>query len=152
MLEDSDVDPNARNPFCENWTALHYAVNTGYLDVVKLLIDHFDVQIEGRTNQNKTPFHLACRRGDSPTIKYLISKGCCTTVVDRDGCTPLHYLCETQNKEMIKYVLPYSSACKDVRNKFGKKPSDLVCDQELKKLMQQNDKRGESGNSRGGPS
>lgn len=29
MLDDNDVDPNARNPFCENWTALHYAVNTG---------------------------------------------------------------------------------------------------------------------------
>lgn len=90
---------------------------------------------------------MACRRGDPHIIKYLISKGACTTVVDRDGCTPLHYLCETQNKEMIKYVLPFSSACKDVRNKFGKKPSDLVCDQELKKLMKQNDKRVESSSS-----
>ena len=107
MLKNKDVDPNGRNPFCENWTALHYAVNTGQLDVVRLLVEEYNALIESRTNQNKTAFHFACRRGDQAIIKYLIKEGASTTVVDRDGCTPLHYLCETQNKELIKFVLPY---------------------------------------------
>ena len=56
-------------------------------------------------------------------------------MVDRDGCTPLHYLCESENLEMIKLVLPLSSGSKDVRNRFGKKPFDLLTDKNLQKII-----------------
>ena len=39
LLNDKDVDPNGKNPFCENWTALHYAVNCGYYEIVKILVE-----------------------------------------------------------------------------------------------------------------
>jgi ankyrin repeat protein len=78
---------------------------------------------------------LACIRGDELTIKYLLEKGASTTVVDRDGCTPLHYLCESQNYEMVKLLIPLCQVSKDVRNRFGKKPADLVCDKDIKRLL-----------------
>lgn len=121
--------------FDDGWTALHYAVNEGYLEVVKLLIEHYNATIDSRTSLNKTPFHFACRRGHQEIIKYLIENGASTSVVDRDGCTPLHYLCESENFEMIKLLLPLSKGCKDVRNRFGKKPADLITSSEMKRMM-----------------
>jgi ankyrin repeat protein len=58
-------------------------------------------------------------------------------VVDRDGCTPLHYLCECENLEMIQLILPLSPGSKDVRNRFGKKPADLLSNNGLKKIIRQ---------------
>lgn len=93
------------------------------------------MNIDSRTSYNKTPFHLACRKGDESIIKYLIDKGANTSVVDRDGCTPLHYLCEAENYEMIKYVLPFCKGSKDVRNRFGKKPVDLIANAGMKRML-----------------
>ena len=65
----------------------------------------------------------------------MLSKGSNPSVVDRDGCTPLHYLCECENVEMIKYLLPLSPGSKDVRNRFGKKPADLLSSEVLRKAI-----------------
>jgi ankyrin repeat protein len=96
---------------------------------------------------NKTPFHLACIRGEEKLIRYLLDHKCNTAAVDRDGCTPLHYLCETENHEMIKLLLPLSLGSKDVRNRFGKKPVDLVKDMEMKKLLRNYSSRRQSKSS-----
>jgi len=72
----------------------------------------------------------------------LLFKGANPSVVDRDGCTPLHYLCENENVEMINLVLPLSAGSKDVRNRFGKKPADLLTSETLRKVVRQfNSKR-----------
>lgn len=99
---------DAKNMFDDGWSALHYAVHEGYFDAVKLLIEKYHCPIDMRSNNNKTPFHLACIRGDEETIKYLIQKNASACVVDRDGCTPLHYLCELNHLDLITLVLPLS--------------------------------------------
>lgn len=125
-----------KNQYSDGWTALHYAVQEGYFEAVQLLIEEVKVNIDARTAFNKTPLHFACRKGDDLFIRYLIEKGACATVVDRDGYTPLHYLCENENYEMIKLILPYCKQAKDVRNRFGKKPTDMIGNnKEIKKLI-----------------
>jgi ankyrin repeat protein len=62
---------------------------------VKLLVEEYKASVDPRSVTNKTPFHLACIRGEEQMIRYLLDQKCNTAVVDRDGCTPLHYLCET---------------------------------------------------------
>jgi uncharacterized protein len=94
LLRRSDVKIDAKNIFDDGWTALHYAVHEGSLEIAKLLVEKYQCEIDQRSSTNKTPFHLACIRGDQEIIKMLIARGASTTVVDRDGCTPLHYLCE----------------------------------------------------------
>ena len=36
---------------------------------------------------------------------------------------------------MIKVILPLCAQSKDVRNRFGKKPADLIEDKEVKRLL-----------------
>lgn len=135
--EDGEIDIDAKNVFEDGWTCLHYAVHESYFPLIKLLIEDFQAEVDTRTIYNKTPFHFACRRGDDQIIKYLLSKGANPSVVDRDGCTPLHYLCECENIEMVKLVLPLSPGSKDVRNRFGKKPADLLSSETLRKIVRQ---------------
>jgi ankyrin repeat protein len=99
------------------------------------LIENFGSAVESRSSTNKTPFHLACIRGEEKLIKFMILKGANGASVDRDGSTPLHYLCETENLDMVRYLLPLSDGSKDIRNRFGKKPVDLIQDNEMKKLI-----------------
>jgi ankyrin repeat protein len=106
LLMRKDVDSEGKNIFSDGWTALHYAVQESYLEAAQVLIEDFKVNIDSRTNFNKTPFHFACRKGDNALIRYLLDQGANPTVVDRDGYTPLHYLCEIENYEMIKLILP----------------------------------------------
>ncbi|CDW89321.1 protein kinase domain containing protein [Stylonychia lemnae] len=148
LLRRSDVKVSQRNIFDDGWTALHYAVHEGNFQVVKLLIEQYKALIDARSSTNKTPFHLACIRGDEFIIRYLLDHSASPHVVDRDGCTPLHYLCETENHEMVKVLLPICGASKDVRNRFGKKPADLIQDREFKKVLRNFSTRRESLNQR----
>ena len=127
------MDVDAKNVFDDGWTALHYAVHEGYLEAVKLLVEKYRAQIDTRSTQNKTPFHLACTLSSSPLILYLLSRGASPCVVDRDGSTPLHYLCETGNLEMIKAVLPLAEGTGEVRNRFGLKPVELIRDKAVRR-------------------
>jgi len=45
---------------------------------------------------------------------------------------------------MIRYLLPLASSSKDVRNRFGKKPADLVKDKEIKKMLRNFSQRRDS--------
>ena len=68
-------------------------------------------------------------------MKYLLDNGATTNMIDRNGNTPLHYLCEGENIELIKRFLPQLKSCKDTRNRFGKRPTDLVTNPEVKKMF-----------------
>lgn len=144
LLKKSDVKVDTKNAFDDGWTALHYAVHEGNMPIIKLLIEKYNAGVEPRSATNKTPFHLACIRGDPVIIKYLLERGVSPHVVDRDGCTPLHYLCETENHEMVKFLLPLSGPSRDVRNRFGKKPVDLIQDKEMKRLLRNYSQRRDS--------
>mmetsp|Transcript_30356 Transcript_30356/g.29696 ORF Transcript_30356/g.29696 Transcript_30356/m.29696 type:complete len:154 (+) Transcript_30356:1438-1899(+) len=137
----AEVKVNEKNIFEENWTCLHYAIQEGHFEALQLLVEEYGADLDPRTTLNKTPFHFACRRGDNKMIEYLIKKGVNPSVVDRDGCTPLHYLCENENIDMIKMLLPLSGGSNDVRNRFGKKPVDMIASASLKKLVRQFSKR-----------
>jgi ankyrin repeat protein len=50
--------------FADGWSCLHYAVHEGLFEITKILIEEYNADIDPRTTHNKTPFHLACRRGD----------------------------------------------------------------------------------------
>ena len=41
-LKKSDVNVDAINVFDDGWSALHYAVHEGTLDVVKLLVENYE--------------------------------------------------------------------------------------------------------------
>ena len=61
------------------------------LQIIKKL-NHKNVSLNSMTHLNQNPLHLACQKGYSDIIKYLIDNYCNQKLIDNDGNAPIHYL------------------------------------------------------------
>lgn len=93
------------------------------LSIIRRLVDEKNVSIHTMTNYNKNPLHLACEKGYSLIISYLIEKDCDQTLIDNYGNAPIHYLVDKFVYECGKNEL-YSQTNKQV---------NLINSQDLKK-------------------
>ncbi|MDX5507880.1 MAG: ankyrin repeat domain-containing protein [Wolbachia endosymbiont of Hylaeus sinuatus] len=86
-------------------TALHFAAERGYLDIVKYLVDK-EANVDAQDNNGCTPLHIAAQNGHSDLVKYFINQ----TKVDVNiksgcGCTLLHFAAEGGNLEAVEYLV-----------------------------------------------
>ncbi|RUW30332.1 MULTISPECIES: ankyrin repeat domain-containing protein [unclassified Mesorhizobium] len=71
LLLEHHADPNSDR---DGESALHVAVILGCLDCVKVLVEA-GADVNAKTNDGKTPLHLAKRRGQREIADYLMSHG-----------------------------------------------------------------------------
>ena len=55
----------------DGFTPLHLAANEGHAPLIEILIK-FGAIVDGRTNNFRTPLHIACLRGNLGVIQALI--------------------------------------------------------------------------------
>jgi ankyrin repeat protein len=72
LLIDAGADPNQSED--EGWTTLHFAVESGDLEIVQFLIDN-GADMEA-TNVRDTPLMMAVRLGNAEVVKKLLANGC----------------------------------------------------------------------------
>lgn len=77
------------------YSLLHYAVEGGNRDLVKLLLDDgMGCNSTAQSSQAKerafTPLHLAARLGFAELVPLLLDDGYTVDTVDKEGRTPLH--------------------------------------------------------------
>jgi hypothetical protein len=84
------------------------------LSIIRRLVDEKNVSTHTMTNYNKNPLHLACEKGYSLIISYLIEKDCDQTLIDNYGNAPIHYLVDKFVHECGENEL-YSQANKQVK-------------------------------------
>ncbi|WP_353289200.1 ankyrin repeat domain-containing protein [Wolbachia endosymbiont (group A) of Paraperithous gnathaulax] len=102
-------------------TALHFAAERGYLDIVKYLVDK-EANVDAQDNNGCTPLHIAAQNGHSDLVKYFINQ----TKVDVNiksgcGCTLLHFAAEGGNLEAVEYLVG-KGANANVRDNWGYTP------------------------------
>ena len=73
-------------------TALMYASQYGYLDIVKILV-YNNANLEAKTVDSCTALSLAVRNNQSECAEHLIREGADLETKDSDGVTPLMYAC-----------------------------------------------------------
>lgn len=64
------------------------------LSIIRKLVDNKNVSIHTMNNLDQNPLHLACQKGYSLIISYMIENGCDQELIDTYGNTPVHYLVE----------------------------------------------------------
>jgi hypothetical protein len=89
-------------------TSLHYAVQKGHLDMVKLLIS-FGCDKEIQNYHNETPLITAAIYNYPDIARYLISIGCNINVVDILDRTCLHFAIHHETTNMLALLLEFNT-------------------------------------------
>lgn len=88
-------------------TALHVAVQHGFLQVVQELLG-CGPPVDSATAQHKhTPLHLAARAGDADMV--LLSRLASVDAADADGKTPAHYAAAGGHAAVVQFLLNYNA-------------------------------------------
>ncbi|KAI5790914.1 ankyrin repeat-containing domain protein, partial [Pyronema domesticum] len=64
-----EIDVNAKD--LDGYTALHLAASYGLQQIVRILLERSDVNVNVRTNDGKTPLHVATESDYRSQVKYL---------------------------------------------------------------------------------
>jgi ankyrin repeat protein len=108
------------------YTALHYAIRTGHMRAVQMLVDA-GADVNAQTNGGATPLHRAALWGHDEILKLLLSiRNIRIDVKDQDGQNPLHRAAENGHLNACKLILAADKQLKYDRDVQGRLPYDLV--------------------------
>ena len=85
-------------------TALHVAIEKGYLDMVEVLLKG-GAEINAQTKQGYSPLFLATKNGNIEAINFLLSKDANPNVQDGQLNSPLHYAAENEKQDIAIILL-----------------------------------------------
>ena len=89
----------------KGYSALHFAANSGYVEVVRVLVAN-KIEVDAAANRyNKTGLHYAARHGRKEIATLLLDKGANVNAVDRSGRTPVdiaEYYRRSETAELLR--------------------------------------------------
>jgi ankyrin repeat protein len=92
------------------WTPLHKAANSGYIEVVRILISH-GAEIDRKNDDGDTPIHLACRKGHLSVVQELLTSEKQTS--DEDRQRALHLAIWHGHVDAVKVLLQFEETGPD---------------------------------------
>ncbi|XP_063702436.1 ankyrin repeat domain-containing protein 39 [Culicoides brevitarsis] len=117
------------------YTALHYAIRTGYTRSVTMLLEA-GADVNAQTNGGATPLHRAALWGHTEILKMLLSiRGIRIDVKNEDGQNPLHRAAEGNHIEACRLLLAADKQLKYDRDVQGRLPFDLADDDNTELLQ-----------------
>jgi ankyrin repeat protein len=93
QMQDMVADVNAKG--LHQWTALHFAADLGFLQIIHEVLSVPGVQVDALSAIQRTPLHLAAAKGHLDIGKLLIKQGADPNFKDFDESTPLHCASES---------------------------------------------------------
>jgi ankyrin repeat protein len=136
LISTVNINRTFKNNRDKEQTPLQYAVESGFTEIVKLLIEN-GADLNKSNNDGCTPLHLAATYGHLEVIKLLIENGADIHKSDNGGCTPLHIAATYGHLEVIK-LLVYSGANVNYTNNRGKTALELASDQQIRNFLSSN--------------
>ena len=107
-------------PRFDQKTVVHHAIQSGSLEITKLLLDH-GAETTRPNNYKHTPLETAITSGRLEICDLLIARGCDVNVLSEDGVSPLMLLCSSvgvRNQAEIAELLLTSGADPNYHAKF----------------------------------
>ena len=95
-------DVNAKNS--DGDTILHYAAQSGSLEIVKYLVEH-GADVNCKTKKNESVLHYAARSRSLEIVKYLVEHGADVNSKIEKRFSILHYATRYDSLEIVKYLV-----------------------------------------------
>ena len=123
LVEEVGVDPKG----VHGSIPLHSSASTGYLQVVKYLIEEQHCDPKCVDKDGRTPLHRSAIGGHLQVVRYLIEEQHCNPkCVDEYGWTPLHYASMEGHVKIVKYLLVVHHCDPNCKTKDGRTPLGLA--------------------------
>jgi len=127
LASDSGVNVNWIGPDRGD-APLHRASRFGHFEVVKFLLKHPKVDVNGENAGDGTPFSLACQEGHLNIVSLLMAD----TRVDvnkpmNEGATPFYIACQENHKEVVSLLLADRRVDVNTRDIDGVTPFLITC-------------------------
>ncbi len=97
---DRGASVNAPDPFCDNYTALHFLSVSDNADGVELLACR-GADLGSRSTHGETPLHLACAANAANATRRLLQVGAPREERDKWGKTPLDVARDGENAKAV---------------------------------------------------
>ncbi|XP_067670096.1 putative ankyrin repeat protein RF_0381 [Haliotis asinina] len=101
---------------------LHAACDSNNAVLVKDILSHGIADIESRDENGATPVMLAAEAGQKKVFDLLMGEGCSLKVIDDYGCNILHAACNSDNVEIVEYLLSREIASINSKDSNGLTP------------------------------
>ncbi|WP_265025372.1 ankyrin repeat domain-containing protein [Wolbachia endosymbiont (group B) of Pammene fasciana] len=102
----------------DGWNPLHFAVASGSIGVVEILIAN-GVNVNVADQNGFTPLHCAAHNANKEIVELLLDKGANVDAVNQNGCTPLHCATINGHEEIVELLLE-KRANVDVADEYGR--------------------------------
>ncbi|KAH8726741.1 hypothetical protein GQ44DRAFT_613477, partial [Phaeosphaeriaceae sp. PMI808] len=83
---------------------LHYAVQNGHMEVVKLLLEH-GAEVDSKGSEGRTPLSWAAEEGYEAVVKLLLEHGAEVDSKDNNSRTPLSWAAKGGYEVVVKLLL-----------------------------------------------
>jgi len=133
-LWDNGADPNYMMQDSHDQPALlHKAAQAGYVEVIKILLKHKDIDPNIETSKIKnTPLHKASRFNRIDAMRALLEDPRVDpNIPDTRGNTPLHIAVQGNQVAPIRMLLDHERVHVNVVNDQGDTPLDLVDERDV---------------------
>ncbi|KAL3851699.1 hypothetical protein ACJMK2_015426 [Sinanodonta woodiana] len=115
-------------------TLLHYAANSGQVDIVQMAIQH-TLTLDATDKAGQAPIHYAVKQGYVAILKLLVENGAKVDFADKQKeRTALHYAVYSNKVKAAEYLV-CAGASQTVKDIDGKTPSDLCRSEEMRMTL-----------------
>jgi len=104
---------------------IHDACKAGDLSKVKALLEKDPSLLQSKTEEGKSPLHMATGWGRCDIVEYLISIGADINARNNNGGTPIHVAASQNQPECAKILISHGANVNDIRT-LGKMTPLLI--------------------------
>jgi len=114
-------------------TPLHLAAWSGQTEVAEFLCNH-KADVGAAAVDDMAAIHFASQKGHLEIVRILLRSGASVNACTRKGMSALHYAVQGSHLEVVKFLIRKgASLC--TKTKAGKRPIDLVKDDEVRSIL-----------------